>query len=419
MINKIIRDDRQENHVARPKVSIRKADRPISEKTIDLAVRRAAELAGVTGADFNGKSVVIKPNVFCPRPAPTTTDPRVVAALIRLAKDAGARSVTVAEGRSVSTARFRKGQTTTRACFEAVGMREAVEKAGAKIVYLEEDEPVHIELPGAEILKHATVPRTILEAEAFINAPVLKNHSLALITMGIKNLHGIISDADKLFGHNYRQLPQKLADLLRIRKPDLTVIDGITGQERDHAEEGAPVDMGIIIAGRDTVAVDAVASSIIGLDPLEVETTKAAQDSGLGVANLAQIDVVGETIESVLRPFARPDIELSESRFPGLRIISGDYCRSCEYYIRRGVDKLVENGLLDPNDKITLILGKEPEVPDKIDGRTIILGDCAIASESIKRLRNNLFLEGRLRVVFTCPPMAFRMTAPELVAGNG
>lgn len=399
-----------------PKVSIRKVGRPIGPDSIGKAVTAAVKMAGCNTEDWRGKRVVIKPNVFCPRKAPTTTDPRVVAALVRLAKDAGAARVIVAEGRSISTAKFRKAHNSTRACFEFVGMTEAIEAAGVdEIVYLEEDEQVRIDVPGAKELKQVTIPKTILDAEVFINVPVLKNHSLTLVTLGIKNLHGIISDADKLFGHNYRQLPQKLADILLAKRPDITVIDGVTGQEGDHSEDGLPVDVGLIIAGMDTVAVDAVTCSVIGLDPMEVETTTAAIASGYGVGDLATIEVVGEAIESVRRTFARPDIEISESRFPGLRVISGDYCRSCEYYIRRGIDRLAEQGLLDPNDQITLVFGKDPVIPEDVDGRTIILGDCAMSSDSIKRLRDSLFLEGRLKVVFTCPPMSFRMIAPSLV----
>ena len=402
--------------LAHPKVSISNVGRPIDAASIHEAVAVAVKMAGCNIQDWRGKRVVIKPNVFCPRPAPTTTDPRVVAALVSLAKEAGATRVIVAEGRSISTAKFRKAHNSTRACFEVVGMTEAVQAAGVdEIVYLEEDEQVRVDVPGAVELKQATIPKTILDAEVFINVPVLKIHSLTLVTLGIKNLHGIISDADKLFGHNYRQLPQKLADILLVKRPDITVIDGVTGQEGDHSEDGLPVDMGLIIAGLDTVAVDAVTCSVIGLDPMEVDTTTAAIASGYGVGDMANIEVVGAPIESVRRVFGRPDIAISEARFPGLRVVAGDYCRSCEYYIRRGIDRLAEQGLLDPDDKITLVFGKDPEIPDDVEGRTIILGDCAMSSESIKGLRDSLFLEGRLKVVFTCPPMSFRMIAPSLV----
>ena len=396
-------------------VAIKSIRRPISLDTISSAVQEAVSLAcGSEPVIRGGESVVIKPNIFAPCRPPATTDPRVVAALVKLALEAGAADVIVAEGRSISTAKYRKSHNTTRACAELTGMTAAVEAAGGRMVYLEEDEFVEVDVPGGLVLKRAHVPRTVLDADVLINVPVLKIHSLTYVTLGIKNLHGLLSDEDKLFGHSYRELPTKLADFLRIRKPDLTVIDGVTGQEGDHAEEGRPVETGLVIAGRDVVAVDSVASAVMGFDPAEVDITRLADEFGLGEADLRAIQVVGESIESVRRPFARPDIDLDPDLFPGLRIIAGDYCRSCQYYARRGLDKLVEAGVMDGSRELTIILGKEPPVPDTLPGRVIMLGDCCLGSQSIRRLRDHLLLDGRLQMVYACPPMEFRMRALEM-----
>jgi len=364
-----------------------------------------------------GKSVVLKPNVFAPRPAPTTTDPRVVVAVGELCREAGAGRVIVAEGRSISTAKYRKGANSTRQCFEAVGMAEAIEQAGFETVYLEEDEFVEVEVPGAQVLHTAHVPRTILEADVFINLPVMKIHSLTLVTLAIKNLHGIISDYDKLYRHCYRELAlaRKLTDILRIRRIDLNVMDGLVAQEADHAADGRPVEMGLLLASTDAVALDAVAGAVMGLDPQEVDTTRMAGEAGLGEADLAKIEVVGEPIEAVRRPFARPDVELSEEKFPGLKLYSGDYCRSCSYYIRRGLDRLKEEGLLDEDHPLALVVGRDPEAPEDLDCPAVILGDCALGSPSVKPLRDRLLLRGKLNTVYACPPMEFRIRAAEML----
>ncbi len=364
-----------------------------------------------------GQTVVLKPNVFAPQPPPTTTSPQVVVAVGELAREAGAGRVIVAEGRSISTAKYRPTHNSTRACFEATGMAPAVAAAGFETVYLEEDEFVPVALPGAQILKKARVPRTILEADVFINLPVMKIHSLALITMAIKNLHGIISDYDKLFSHHYREaaLARKLTDLLRIRRLDLNVLDGLVAQEADHAAEGKPVELGLILASRDAVALDAVAGAVAGLSSEEVDTTRLAGEAGLGEADLSRIEVVGLPIAAVRRPFLKPDVALSETLFPGLRIYAGDYCLSCAYYIRRGLDKLAREGKLDPARPLTIVLGLEPPVPESLSGPVLFLGDCAMASASVKPLRDRLLLEGRLQAVYACPPMSFRMQALELL----
>jgi uncharacterized protein (DUF362 family) len=395
------------------KVSITRA----LPSSLRASVARAISSICGLRALVEGKSVLLKPNVFAPNPAPTTTDPRVVVAVGELCRGAGARRVIVAEGRSISTAKYRKGANSTRACFDTVGMTQALEAAGLEPVYLEDDEFVEVALPGAQILKTAHVPRTIMDADVFINLPVMKIHSLTTVTLAIKNLHGIVSDYDKLYRHCYRELAlaRKLTDLLRIRRIDLNVMDALVAQEADHATEGRPVEMGLILASTDAVALDAVASAVMGLVPDEVDTTRLAGEAGLGEADLGNIEVVGESIESVRRPFARADIELSEAKFPGLRVYAGDYCRSCSYYIRRGLDRLKAEGLLDERHPFAIVVGKDPEVPDDIACPVAILGDCALASESVKPLRDRLLLRGKVNAVYACPPMEFRIRAAEML----
>ena len=382
---------------------------------ITEAVAKAASAACDLRSLVSGKQVVLKPNVFAPLPPPTTTDPRVVAALALLVRDYGAKEVIVAEGRSISTAHFRKAHRTTRECYRVTGMEQAIVPTGARLIALEEDEFVTLPIPDGRVLKETSVPRTIAEAEVLISVPVLKIHSLTLITVAIKNLHGIVSDGDKLFGHSYRVLPDKLVDIVRLKRPQLTVVDAVLGQQADHADDGRPVKVGAVLAGRDPVAVDAVASAVMGMDPLGVDTTRIAFETGVGEARLEQIEVVGTPIAEIRHQFALPDLELSESRFPGLRIYGGDYCRSCQYYTRRGVDRLVEQGLLDPSHPLSLVIGRDPVVPDQLEGRVIILGDCACESPSVKRLRDNLLLSNRLRFVYACPPMEFRIRAVDLL----
>lgn len=400
------------------RVAIARAESPSDVAAVREAVRQAVGLVcDLADMAKPGATVVLKPNVFAPRRAPTTTDPRVVVAVGELVREAGAGRVIVAEGRSISTAKYRTEANSTRGCFQAVGMMDAVEAAGFEIVYLEEDEFCEVELPDAQVLRTVHLPRTILEADVFINLPVMKIHSLTTVTLAIKNLHGIVSDYDKLYQHCYRDLAlaRKLTDLLRIRRIDLNVMDALVGQEADHSANGRPVEMGLIMASTDAVALDAVAGAVMGLGAQEVDTTRIAGDLGLGEAGLAAIEVVGEPIAAVRRPFARPDIELSEAKFPGLRLHVGDYCRSCSYYIRRGLDRLKREGLLDESHPLAVIVGRDPDVPDDLACPVAILGDCALASESVKPLRDRLLLRGKLNAVYACPPMEFRIRAADML----
>jgi hypothetical protein len=192
-------------------------------------------------------------------------------------------------------------------------------------------------------------------------------------------------------------------------------MDGLVAQEADHASEGRPVEMGLIFASRDPVALDAVAGAVMGLTLEDVDTTRLAGEAGLGEADLAKIEVVGESIARVRRPFLKPDIALSEAKFPGLKVYGGDYCRSCEYYIRRGLDRLQQEGLLSEDHPLSIVVGRDPEVPEDLTGPVLLLGDCALVSESVKPLRDRLLLRGELNAVYACPPMSFRMQAVELL----
>lgn len=394
-----------------------------AERGDDASVMRAVR-AAVAGAcnlrDLlpRGARVVLKPNIFAPYPPPTTTDPRVVLAVAELARAAGAREVIVAEGRSISTARFRSAHNTTRACAEVTGMAAALRAAKIPFVALEEDEFVEIEIPGADLLHRARVARTIVEAEVFINLPVMKVHSLTLVTLAIKNLHGVISDFDKACSHHYRDyhLPRKLVDLLLVKRPVLNLLDGLLAQESDHASAGRPVAMGVIMASTDPVALDAVAGYAMGFDPLEIDTTRIAAERGLGVADLSRLRTTGPPLDSVRRTFARPDLELSPEKFPGLTVCAGDYCRACQYYTRRGLEALAAKGRLSPAQPLTLVIGRGAEPPEDLPGRVVLVGDCALESPSVKRLRNRLVIEGRLRAVYACPPMEFRIRAEELLS---
>jgi uncharacterized protein (DUF362 family) len=399
-----------------PTVSLTKAHDPLSDAEVLDAVAETVRLAGGLGGIVRrGSTVLIKPNLFAPIRAPATTDPRVVAAMVRLAQDAGAGRVLVADGRSISTFKFRSPQNTTRHVLQATGVGRAAEDAGAEVLCLEETQTVSVQIPGGRILRQAEAFRPFVEAGVVINIPTLKMHSMTLVTLGVKNLHGVLTDDWKYFAHR-SDLPQKLVDILRIRRPEFTLIAGIHGLQSDHSDLAGAVDSGVLIASPDVVAADAVASAVMGLDPLEVETTRIADLDGLGVGRLDRLDITGVRIEQVRRPFKRPDVRLT-GVFESLDMYVGGVCIGCEYYIRRGLDRLQEEGLLDRPDRLKVVCGVDPKVPDYLPPTVVIVGDCALASEGVKRLRASLYLRDEGILVPGCPPMEFRKRSAEVLRG--
>jgi len=99
-------------------------------------------------------------------------------------------------------------------------------------------------------------------------------------------------------------LSANIADLASVLKPSVAVVDGIIAGE-GHETSGNPVEMGIVIAGTDPVAVDAVGAAVMGISPAEVKHLSLAAEKGLGTSSLDEITVLGEPIERVTRKFRR------------------------------------------------------------------------------------------------------------------
>lgn len=259
----------------------------------ETLVREALELADAHAAIKREGRVVLKPNYVEPRsPADgVTTDPRIIAALVRWLQDLGCRDITIAESNW--------SRANTERAFELVGLPALASDLGVRLLNLFDDEHIPFEIPGALSLHRVRIARTVLEADCLINLPKLKRHCLADVTLGIKNLMGAVFPEKSAM---HRGLHRRLRDLATVLRPALTVVDGIVGSER-HETAGTPVRMELVIAGLDPVATDAVGCLVMGVDPGEVEHLRLAAEAGLGEARPERIAVRGVPVARVRRPF--------------------------------------------------------------------------------------------------------------------
>ncbi len=143
---------------------------------------------------------------------------------------------------------------------------------------------------NGKLLKNVYISKIVDEADVVINLPKFKTHSLTTFTGGIKNLYGVVPDGLRRRFHRDYLRPedfcQMLVDVYSITQPELTIIDGIMAMEGEGPGSGKMRNLGLILAGKDTTAVDAVASRIIGLKPEDVLTTRYAGERGLGISDL-------------------------------------------------------------------------------------------------------------------------------------
>lgn len=244
----------------------------------DRLVRQLLETLG-GGSRFvhSGDMVVIKPNIGWDRSVEqgANTHPQVVRTLAEMALDSGASKVSI----------FDHTCNEKRRCYVNSGIQEAIEAIGDRRVRLEhidERKFVEVEIKNGKSLTRWDIYRDAIEADAYINVPAAKHHGLSGLTLGLKNVMGVIGGRR---GSLHFNLGQKLADLATVVRPTLTVIDATRLLLRNGPQGGNVADVKVadtLIASVDPVAADAFATTLFGLEPAEIESTVAAYRLGLG-----------------------------------------------------------------------------------------------------------------------------------------
>jgi uncharacterized protein (DUF362 family) len=258
-------------------------------------VFRALDLIDYESAVSGWEKVLIKVNFITVETwdSGATTDPIVVEAIIRKLKNLPVEVYVVESDATM---------TNADKAFEFTGMKEMCERNGVQCLNLRHmKDRVKIDIPNGETLQSIKVPRIVTES-AIISAAKLKTHWSTKVTLGMKNLFGLLPDKFKGKYHA-KGINKVIVDINTVLKPALTVIDGFVGMEGRGPSGGTPIKMDLIIAGKDVVATDATASRIMGFDPMEISHIRKAYGKGLGTVD--DIELVGSKLEDVRRVFKR------------------------------------------------------------------------------------------------------------------
>jgi len=241
--------------------------------------------------------VLIKVNFISVRTYETgvTTDPLLVEAIIRRMKELSDEVFVVESDASMTDA--------DKAC-KATGMLKVCEDNHVKFINLrKEKDRVTLTVPDAETLKEITVPKIVVDS-AIINAAKLKTHNETGVSLGMKNMFGLLPDKLK-FKYHLRNISKVVVDINTVLKSRLTVIDGFYALEGPGPTNGTPVKMDLIIAGKDPVATDATGCRVMGINPEEIYHIRRAYEKSLGEIDEAKIELVGNRLEEVMRKFRR------------------------------------------------------------------------------------------------------------------
>ena len=253
-------------------------------KALDLIDYRKA-LAGYD-------TVLIKVNFITTKTWDTgaTTDPIVVEAIIKKLEDLPVKVYVVESDATI---------TSADKAFEVTGMKDMCRRNGVEWLNLRYvKDKVTLAVPNGEVLKSITVPRLVTES-AVISAAKLKTHLDTGVTLGMKNMFGLLPNKFKGKYH-MKGISKVIVDINTVLRSALTVIDGFVGMEGNGPVDGTPVQMNLIIAGTDPVATDATACRVMGFNPYEITHIRKAYEKGLGKS---EAQILGEKLETVKRTF--------------------------------------------------------------------------------------------------------------------
>jgi len=333
----------------------------------------------------NSKEVYIKINGIDFRKH-TYTSPEVLEAVIQYLKEKGAKIYVMENSTQANM---------TRVVFYINGYKKVCEELGAEIVYLDEEEtkvfefkgkPSVEEDPKGYILKTFRLPTTVSKimekrnSVTYVNLPKLKTHSMARVTLGIKNQWGFPQHADRGKDHNYN-LHSKFIDLYELIKPDMTIIDGTEGTIHGHYpptawEDKLVIPFNVLIGGRDTLSVDVVGARLFGLALDEVPHLKIAHERGLGEGDLSKIEVIGQNIDDYKQKYEWNLIQ----EFPdNVKIV-------------KGKDLLCIEGC--QNNTLTTLQALAYDYPDKFKGGWFLIMGKGHDKDLIGKLKDEGYTKG-------------------------
>lgn len=243
-------------------------------------------LGGMSAFVKPGDIVVVKPNMGWDRNPDqgANSHPEIVRSVVEHAIQAGAKKVLI----------FDRTCNEKRRCYVNSGIKSALDSIGSNKVqcrYIDKRKFIPVTIEKGKSIKKWSFYKDALQADCYINLPVAKHHSLAQLTLGLKNIMGVIGGNR---GKIHSNMGQNLADLNTVIRSNLTIIDATRILLRNGPQGGNVKDVKVldtVLASADPVAVDAYATTLFGLKPEQIDSTRAAAEMGLGEMTLDKIDI--------------------------------------------------------------------------------------------------------------------------------
>jgi len=253
-------------------------------------VKKAVDLiGGIKSFVEPGEKVLIKPNLCTRKRSETgaTTNPRIVGAVIDLVQEQTA-DISIIESDSAAT--------DAEIIFSHCGYSQLAKEKKVNLTNLSKEPTL--------VYEGYRLPKILFGNHVLINIPKIKTNDLTIMSCSLKNLMGLIPSRHRAKYHE--RLNDTIVDLNRIFTSNLIIIDGLIGMEGDGPMWGQPIDMNLVVASDNPVAVDSVACGIMGVNTKDVDHIMMATEAGLGPMDIESLNMLGERLEKVRRSFALP-----------------------------------------------------------------------------------------------------------------
>ena len=229
------------------------------------------------------QTVLLKPNIGWDRlpEQAANTNPEAVAEVAKMCLEAGAKWVRVLD----------RTCNQPQRCYKRSGIEDAVKAVGGEVRHIIDSRFKEVNIPQGELVKSWPFYKDVLDADVFINMPVAKHHNISGVTLGFKNIMGLLG-GDR--GNLHTHFMTKIVDVNHAVKPALTIVDAYRILLRNGPSGGNLADTEekkTVIAGTDRVAVDACSVRLFGIEPERLEYLKIANERGMGKMNLAQVSL--------------------------------------------------------------------------------------------------------------------------------
>jgi len=369
------------------------------------AVRRIVEKLQPFSRLRANDRVVLKPNLVVSRRSwlGANTRPEIVEGLVAALRECGVQSITVADGSGM-------GESATSA-FRICGYEALAKRYGVRLLDIEKDRFVQKSTRTEGPFRQLPVSRTVAECDCLINVPVIKAHGQTRVTCSLKNLKGTISRQMKSRFHG-GDLERAIAQLASALVPDFVLADGTYG---DLSSElgGRPVNLGIVAAGYNALAIDCFAARTLGFSPREIgHIAHYARLHGLDLERFEPF--LCQLNQPVSERVFPPETQEGFSSFP-CSVSLGNACSTCYANLRFALERMRRARLLDGSQYFHLGQGASEEHTagegSSVEDRLIAVGDCAV-----RRLQAQAATSARIDIS-GCPPSAEQIVAA--VRGSG